>query len=139
MNNRGEKYFSVYWFAVLVIIAAGIVLIVMAFYGKPLDVRDVEANILVNNAIDCISEGDGIRNDLANAKFLQECHLTLNEEYYFEISELGIIQGNSNLKDYCDLNQEGVVCVKRNFYYLENGEGKWINFLSVIHKGVENA
>jgi hypothetical protein len=139
MNSKGEKYLSVYWFAVLVIVAGGIVLIVMAFYGKPLDVREVEANILINKVVDCISEGSGMRDDLSSENFLQECHLNFDKDYYLEIFEMGIIQGNSNLKDYCSLNQDGVICVEKNFYYLENSEGKWVNILSVVNKGEENA
>lgn len=138
MNNKGEKYLSVYWFAILVIVAGGIALIVITFYGKPIDIREIEAGVLINKIVDCISEGNGLKQGITNENFLTECHFIINDEYYLDIDELGIIQGNSNLKDYCNLNQQGVVCVNRNFYVVENGEGKWINLFVALNKEDKN-
>ena len=139
MNNKGEKILSVYWFFILIIVAGGIVLIVSIFYGKPLDVREVEANILINNIADCLVNENGFLREVTNEDFLKVCHLKIDEEeFYIEIADLNILQGNSNLKDYCSLNQDSVVCVERNIYFIEGGSEKWLNIISVINKGEKN-
>ncbi len=47
-NKRGDKILSLYWFAVLIIVAGGIFGMVYVFYGSPYDVREIEANVLLN-------------------------------------------------------------------------------------------
>lgn len=154
MNNRGEKYLSVYWFAILAIVAGGIIAMVFVFYGKPYDVRNVEAEIMINKIADCLSDEEGkLREDISNENVLQECHLNFGEknEFYFEVdgltlksvlpstenkdlSEEGIKQGYFNLKANCG-KAENVVCVERQVYYLkENGSGETIKILSGVRK-----
>ncbi len=134
-NKRGEKYLSVYWFAILVIVAVGISAMVIIFYGKPYDVREIEAGILINKIVDCLSNADGTLNaEINNENFLNKCHLVLGDEYYLEIDPFGIKQGNFNLKDYCGKG-ESVVCVKRNVYLLdEENREVIIKILSVVGK-----
>ena len=65
-NKRGGKILSVYWFAILAIVAVGIVAMVVVFYGKPYDVRKSEAEIMINNVADCLSDGKNLRKDINN-------------------------------------------------------------------------
>ena len=54
-NKRGDKILSIYWFAILLIIAGGIFGMVYVFYGTPYDVREIETRVLTNQIADCIS------------------------------------------------------------------------------------
>lgn len=51
-----DKILSIYWFAILFIIAAGILAMVYVFYNQPFDVREIEAEILSAKTASCISE-----------------------------------------------------------------------------------
>jgi len=133
-NKKGDKILSVYWFAILVIVAVGIIAMVVVFYGKPYEVRQDESGILIMKISDCLSDGKYLNKNINNENILSECHLVLNDEYYLEVDNLVIKQGNSNLKDYCGKG-ESVVCVEKNVYYLdENNQGITIKILSVIRK-----
>jgi hypothetical protein len=119
MNNRGSKILSVYWFAILVIVAVGIVAMVITFYGKPYDVREAEAGIMINKIADCLSDSEG---KLKPVSDLEECHLDFGEkkEFYVEIEELEIKKGYFNLKENCDA--VNVVCVEKKVYYLDSND-----------------
>src|SRR3989338_10868548 len=66
-NRKGaEKIISIYWFAILIIIAGAVVAMVSLFYGTPYDVRDAEANILVNKVSNCLSENGKLNKELFN-------------------------------------------------------------------------
>lgn len=106
LNKRGtDKIISVYWFVILFIVAAAIVYMAAVFYGEPYNVRETEANIMINQIADCISQGgeikDGVINEegkleLTNENILSKCHLTFNvenfknwkeqEQFYIEIN-----------------------------------------------------
>ena len=133
MNKLGGKILSVYWFAILVIVAVGVIAMVFVFYGKPYDVRKAEGEILINKIADCLSSDDGKLKQISN---LDECHLNFGEknEFYIEVGGLGIKQGNFNLKDDCG-KAVNLVCVEKNVYYLnEDGSERIIKFLSVVGK-----
>ena len=67
MNKKGtEQVISVYWFAILIIVAVGISAMVFTFYNHPYDVRELEANILMNKVADCISEHGVIKKEIIN-------------------------------------------------------------------------
>lgn len=139
-----DKFLSVYWFAILVIVAGGVVAMVLNFYGNPYDVRDVEASRMINQIADCLSDGEKLNSDLLNENLLENCHLNFEVEeqweqgqYYVEVQ--GVSAGNSNLKDFCNLNEKSVVCVDRNVYFLdENNQGTAIKILSVVRKAEKN-
>lgn len=152
LKKGTEKILSIYWFIILFIVAGAIVYMTTIFYGEPYDVRQIEANILVNKIVDCLSDGENLRQDAADENFrdnfLENCNLNFNseemweeEQYYIEIKDLDIIKGNVNLKNYCDLHKEtSVVCVKRGFYILdENNKGSMIEILSIVRKTEKNA
>lgn len=158
-----DKILSVYWFAILFIVAGGIVYMTFIFYGEPYDVREIEASILTNQIADCLSQGGKLVEEwdkLDNDNFLEKCHLTFNvedtkawkdDQYYVNIDfqkfDTGdsarepITNGNINLKQFCD--QEGKnlpVCVERSFYTLDEENSQYvIKILSVVRKTEKNA
>jgi hypothetical protein len=129
-NKKGDKLISVYWFAILVIVAGGIVLMVNSFYSSPYDVREIEAEILATKVADCVYPG-GEMNKMLNSptgvfresfkdNFMDICSLNFDVEgefqrpdYYIEVGfystgSLGrkkfeIIEGNLNWKEDCNL------------------------------------
>ncbi|MBU2104330.1 MAG: hypothetical protein KKF67_00940 [Nanoarchaeota archaeon] len=148
MNNQGtDKLISVYWFVILFLVAAGIVYMVIVFYGAPYDIRKIEANIMINQIADCVATGGKLNekwDSLNNENFLQNCHLTFNvedtsewknDQFYVEVnyskfdetdgidlkSELQKIKiGNSLLNDNCGFKGKYIpVCVERRFYVLD--------------------
>lgn len=146
-NKKAEKYLSVYWFAVLCIVAVGIAMIVAIFYGKPLDVRQIESQIIVNKIADCISFSDTevLREDINNENFFEKCNFAFNEnekeEYYLEVLDLEISKGNNNLKTFCSIKEKSVVCLEKNLYVKSNvdGENKFVKILAVVRKTEKNA
>ncbi|MBU2612636.1 MAG: hypothetical protein KKB62_02860 [Nanoarchaeota archaeon] len=128
-NKRGDKILSVYWFAILVIVAVGVVLMVNTFYGKGYDVREVEARILAEKVADCVYFG-GESNSLLltpqgtfredfKDNFLSFCTLNFDPgkefvrpEYYVEVnffpdtnlrrSSFVLSEGNLNWKPDCE-------------------------------------
>jgi hypothetical protein len=56
LGNIKGNLLSVWWFAILVTVSAGIVLGVSFFYSISLDTRSVEANILSDKIADCLSK-----------------------------------------------------------------------------------
>jgi hypothetical protein len=94
-NNKkaSEKLLSIWWFFVLGVIGGGIVLGVFIYYSADTAVKSVEADILINNLINCVShEGyfnDNVLNETFN--FFNECNLnkrmfSIGSFYYFNVS-----------------------------------------------------
>ena len=115
-----EKIISVYWFVILIIIAGAVVAMVSLFYGSPYDVREQEANIMINQVSNCLSENGELNKNL----FIGE-----NSEKKFN--------ENFNLKEECNLifeakfkNQPGPSSerdeyfLEAEFYDLNNSSGK---------------
>jgi len=137
-NKRGEKYLSVYWFAILGIVAVGISVMVIIFYGKPFDIRESEAEILINKIADCISDHNALKENITNENFLEKCNMILDEEYYVEINALGIGRGNFQLKDYCNAYETPVICMTKGVYLLKDNEDIWVDISVIINKANEN-
>lgn len=164
-NKRGDKIISVYWFAILFIVAAAIVYMVLTFYGKPYDVREAEANVLIDQVADCFVEGGYLKGDFSNYQqdFSEKCNLNFDVEdvydwkekkqYYLEInlydmteddSISEIILGDGNLKDYCALQenkkQEKLpFCLEKKFYTLDRNNNQFIiKILAVLDKTEKN-
>ena len=146
MDKKGtDKIISVYWFAILFIVAAAIVYMVYVFYGGAYDIRDAEANIMMNRIADCITAGNELDYNINNGNFLSECHLTLNTtlenelngQYYVEVPSLNVVQGNKNLNDYCGKKGDKLPkCYERDFYTLNQRE---VKIKVVINKVNKNA
>lgn len=163
MNKRGDKIISVYWFVILFIVAASIVYMVNAFYGKPYDVREIEADILTSKIARCISEAgyikEGVLEESFKENFMDICELNFQvediygwreqEQYYlmlefFKLNQMEEIfsseYGNKNLKDFCGFDEKNFpVCLERSFYSLDkNGDQYKINLVSVVRKTDKN-
>ena len=54
-NKKGEDILSIWWFAVLFIVAGGIVFGTLSFYSDYADIRSFESEILVNKVERCLS------------------------------------------------------------------------------------
>lgn len=135
MRNKrgGDKLISVYWFAILVIIAGGIIMMVNVFYSSPYDVREAEAQILAENVADCLVKGGEINKLLTSPtgtfresfsdNFMKFCSLNFDvegefdrPEYYIEVGfyiegdldrkEFELIEGNLNWKSDCNFENE---------------------------------
>ena len=145
-NKRGDKILSVYWFAVLFIVAAAVVYMVVSFYGHPYDVRHAEANALTNKVADCLSLGGYFNQAILSSnpnEFLSTCGINFTTEnvygwdkegqYYLEVSVYDFSggqtgkelfntkQGNINLKSSCSQPGPSMpVCVQRSFYSIGN-------------------
>ncbi len=147
-NKRGaEKILSIYWFAILIIIAGAIVAMVSLFYGSPYDVREAEANILIDKAVSCLSENGKLNQELFSESknfdenfnlkekcdFIFETESKSEREEYFLKTEFyavegdekffSLSEGNSNLYADCKIQDEKYKkiskCVEREFYSLD--------------------
>lgn len=154
-NKTGaEKIISVYWFAILFIVAAAIVYMVSSFYGKPYDIRELEAKILADKIAECLSVGGYINENWVNFNndnFLSQCRLNFNveethgwndDQYYIEIkiSEKIISVGNSNLKDFCLQEENFPICFEKSLYAIDKQNNNYkIDILSIVRKTEKNA
>ncbi|MDP3965979.1 MAG: hypothetical protein Q8Q04_00425 [archaeon] len=153
MNKKGEKLISVYWFAILVIVAAGIVLMVNAYYGNSYDVREVESRVLADKIANCIYFGgkvnpllltpQGVFREDFRDLFMERCSLNFSVEgeftripYYTSVeflsfeslrSQFSIFAGNNNFKSDCNIKVEGneklAKCSEKEFY-MKTDSGK---------------
>lgn len=155
-NKRGDKILSVYWFAVLIIVAGGIFGMVYIFYGTPYDVRETESNVLINQIADCVSYAGRINPNLISGgefqqksteDFLKECHLIFSssewdeQQYYTEINfykledlnnpVLAMTAGNNKWTGYCEIQENEeyekiAKCVSKSFYSLDDLNNQYI-------------
>jgi len=161
MSKKGAEFLSVYWFAIIFIVAAAIVYMVSSFYGKPYDVREIEANLLTDKIADCLSS-DGYINenwrDINDENLNNECGLNFNvedtygwrdDQYYIEIQisdfnsgiELSSISaGNPNLNNFCGLKGEKMpFCLEREFYSVDKLNKQYkIKIISIVAKIEKN-
>ena len=112
-NKKGaEKILSIYWFVILIIIAGAVVAMVSLFYGTPYDVRDAEANIMVNKIADCLSENGKINQELFNKSknFNEDFNLKEKCSFVFETKLKNELEEYFLKADFYDLNNgpEGV-------------------------------
>jgi hypothetical protein len=164
MNNRGEKLISIYWFAILILVAGGIVAMVFIFYGVQYDVREMEGSIMINQISDCISRKGILNNDIFEENyqdnFLKNCHLNLEVEddweesqYYFEVEIFDIDDlvnpkvdfnyGNLNWVSSCEIGSENyeklAKCVEEKFYSIDEENKQFlIKVLSIVRKSEKN-
>ncbi|MBM3228292.1 hypothetical protein FJZ20_00165 [Candidatus Pacearchaeota archaeon] len=163
MNKKGDKLISVYWFVILFIVAAAIVYMVHTFYGKPYDVRQIEADLLISKIARCVSEGgylkEGVFGEDFKGNFGNFCNLNLQvedsygwreqEQYYLGVEilkfdsyekVLSLQEGNKQLKDFCGQNEKNFpICLERSLYSLDKeGNSYKINLISIVRKTEKN-
>jgi len=166
-NKKGtDKVISVYWFAILFIVAGGIVYMVSAFYGNPYDVREIEAGLLSDKTAGCISYAGYLREGVLSQEFKdnfpERCNLNFEVEDTYGWKEQGqyflklnfydfnsypaanslfeISAGNPNLDDSCNLEGEQMpFCLERELYVLaEDGKPYTVKIISAIGKTEKN-
>ena len=80
MNKRGgEKLLSIWWFAVIAIVGAAVVGVVWMYYSAEIDVRGIEADILVNKIARCLNYDGYVDGNFFRADYdLASCGLDKN-------------------------------------------------------------
>ena len=144
MNNRGaDKVLSVYWFVVLFIVAGGVVYMVAVFYGTPYDVREVEANLLINKVADCVATGGSLNENFGKiideTTLLQICEINFNvedefswrkqDQYYINLSYSKFDSVTGEISDSKDK------AVTKNSILLDNCGGEGTHFAFCIERG----
>lgn len=70
LNKKGgEKLLSVWWFFVLAVIGGGISLGVMIYYTADVNTNSIEADVLSNRIINCISDNGILKNEIFETGF----------------------------------------------------------------------
>ena len=164
MNKKGgDKIISVYCFVILFLVAAAVSYMVISFYGKPYDVRGLEANILTNRIADCVSENGYIKEETLTREFgnefLEKCKLNFEaenihdwqsqEQYYAQVEVIGFNSnakisefsaGNVNLKNFCETKGKYMpLCLQRSFYSIDKNNTQYqVNILSIVKKVEKN-
>ena len=159
-----DKVLSIYWFAILVIIAGAVFAMVTMFYGYPYDVRNIESNIMINKVSDCISPSGFFNKSLLSQEdfsLTSYCNITFDVEnslysdkgnyylqatfYNFTNSEklFALSEGNPSFKADCNINngdyEKLAVCVNRTFYSIDYSNNPYeINVLSIVTKTDKN-
>ena len=134
-KKRGaNKLITVYWFFIITLVAGGIVLMANAYYGRPYDVRGMEATILADHVSNCIYPGgkanpsliasDGVFKSEFKDNFMKRCSLNfdtnrefVHEQYYVsaqfysspdsENSIFNLTAGNQNFIPDCEIKNGG--------------------------------
>jgi hypothetical protein len=156
MNKRGgDKILSLYWFVILILVAGGVFGMVYVFYRTPYDVRELEANVLINKVADCVSYSGRINSTLISKgnssektgeEFLNDCHLIFDsneskeEQYYAEVNIyklqesipfFKITAGDNKLFPYCPIQEDKEYknlpkCVNESFYSVDDSDNQYI-------------
>ncbi len=165
MNSRGEKLVSVYWFAILFIVAAGVVYATASFYGQPYDVREVEAEILSDKVAECVSHAGILKpfvfEEDFDERFLELCNLNFEVEdykdwqdrgqYYVELNIKNFDTedfqnlangGNPQLKGFCvegNTEKNNPYCLGRELYVLDTEGNQYeLTVLTIVRKTDKN-
>lgn len=158
MNKKGaEKIMSVYWFAILILVAGAVSYMVYSFYGEPYDVRYIESGTIIENVADCISENGHLKFELGDSSINLEdiCHFNFdtdnNEGPYFVQAEFYgfgtnkstgfILQGgNENLKHFVETNpnSQSVRKLSKNLYVLSGERELTAKITAIVNKENEN-
>jgi hypothetical protein len=147
-RKAASQMISVYWIAILLLVAASIYGMVYAYYSHPYDIRVSEAEILNSKVIDCLSQKGRLtpeivfnENGVENFDILQKCKLNFGSEdafdwkdtpqYFVEVNfydvgkkSIGQLKaGNDVWKKYCDIQEDEsysrlAKCVTTRFYAL---------------------
>jgi len=164
-NKKGaEKIISVYWFAILFIVAAAVVYMVASFYGKPYDVRQIEADLLANRVAECISETGYLKEQVLEQQFAENfqenCNINFNvedsyrwrerEQYYIELNVIDFSSkekileakaGDVSLKGSCSLKGNNLpFCLEKSLYIIdENNKPYQADIFSIVRKTEKNS
>lgn len=168
MRKQGAKLLTMYWFLMLILISGGVTIMVFLFYGNPYDVRELEADLLLNRVVDCVSPNgyvnseffgeDGFKEDVEDIEHLCNLHFStekvwIEPQYFFRFeirnfdSDEILFSSEAGNKDdaaFCDINLEEdeeklAKCVQEEFYSPDNYQNKYrVRVLSVVRKTEKN-
>jgi|APSaa5957512576_1039674.scaffolds.fasta_scaffold31073_3 hypothetical protein len=166
-SKKGTNLISIYWFLVLGIIVAGVIIMTNVFYSSPYDVRALESELLANHIANCISPGGEMHHLLViqgrvfpafGERFEKNCNLNFAgkeelkvEEFYVSVegyidnsktSAFNFSAGNKNWKTDCESEdnfKKLAVCFERTYYsYDKTGKSWKIKVLSAVAKVQDN-
>ncbi len=114
-KKGASKMLSLYWFVIIVLVAGGIFAMVTTFYGHPYDSRPLEADILADKTLDCISYGGELSKNIFNES---------NGNFSLDFK--------ANFLDICNFEFDYLTSQGRSNYYTE------ILFFEIINSGKGN-
>ena len=68
-KKAGERILSIYLFIIYIVVAIGIVSGVLLVYGSKLDIREIEAEVLNDKVIDCLTEQGNLEQEVFEQDF----------------------------------------------------------------------
>jgi hypothetical protein len=159
-NNKkaGERVLGFYWMIIFVLITIGVVSAAVLFYGNPLDVRGVEARILSDKIVECISNNGALNEatlsalnedgsnlqDICNLNFADQAYS--ENQYYAELNIDGVKKiifkkdGSEEFKVFCKEDSRKVPqCSNQEIYLLRNNNLQKVEILTAISKINQNA
>ncbi len=157
-KKAGERVLSFYWMIVFVLITIAVVSAAVLFYGSPLDVREVEARILSDKILECISNNGNLNNaaisslneDGSNLEAV--CKLNFADSGYSEnqyYAEINIENGKSisfnkqnsgAFKNFCDSDDRNLpICHSEIIFLLDGNNLRKVSLLTSISKIKQNA
>ncbi len=148
-KKASEKFLSLYWFAIILLVAVGIFSMVYIFYSAPYEVRDIESEILAYKVGDCVSSQGIIHPGLMpggkfneNFNILRECGFNFQtedeydwrqeEQYFAEISVYNV----RGLDNYLGRVQEGNLNWKGNCFIKDKRKKDYERFVKCSEKRI---
>ena len=130
-NKRGdEKYLSIWWVFVIVVIALGITIAVLIFYSAETDIKLPEAGILSEKLLSCLNNQGEINMNFIKNDFniFKECGLNekmfeSGSDFYFNVSLYDsnrklvkeLLEGQTAFEADCRIQNEGKKITAVNF------------------------
>lgn len=119
-NKRGiEKFFSIWWFLIIVIISLFVVFAVFIYYSSSVDTREVESKILYEKIINCLSRNGVLVEDIAHEGFdlFDACSLDKNlisnsGLFFLEVAldeKIIVSEGAASFRADCEIVNSGVI------------------------------
>lgn len=156
-KKADERVLSIYLFIIYIIVAIGIVSGVLLFYGA-LDIREVEAEVLTDKVIDCLTEQGKLKTGVLEWENLDNCKFNFKdnsqkydgeEQYYVQIEfydfdnskeiRSSIEKGRKDFFQYCELDGDKLPkCNMKEIYILNNGDKILLRIYSVVGKVAKN-
>lgn len=163
-----DKIISVYWFAVLLIVAGAVVYMVSSFYGNPYDIRDYETQTLISHVAECVIPNNYLDkkfvSEYESENFLSDCRINFATEsdfgwdatgqYFFNLkiqdfnsgeSFFDNSFGNLNINDLCTLQKNEITgeklpfCLERKFYSVDSDGTQYLVIINAaIDKNEKN-
>ena len=153
-NKKGdERFMSLYWMLIFVIITVVVVSGTVLFFVKPIDIREVEGRILIDRLVECFVENGEIKKDLflkTEGKDLEQtCKLNFDDsnyddgQYFVKVSGVGReIEFGADTEPFCgqeDRKKRIPFCVRKKIAVLDGNSLVQVEFTAVIGKVRQNA